>query len=382
MLLGQSPEEIIMEVILKGTKEQKRALFSFNSKDTNEEILTKFKLFSQSQFPRYFKGASAKFHDEMVLNLIKSYRGERNINIAFRGSSKTTLTKLFVVFVLLNDTDHHRRYLKVLSRDLKNPKQIVTDVFNLCMEVQSIYGNMFERDSEKKREETMQSFTMKNGVKFTAGTVGQSQRGHAQDAYRPDWIWFDDIEDRESVSSQIITEGIISRIDEAITGLAKGGSWTVTGNYISEYGVIQWFLDKEHVLKQITPILIDGKATWDIYSLAEIEIFKQDSEDFYGEYMCLKPDTLVWTESGFQEIKDIRVGDLVWTHRNKLQKVLKVFENQADDLLNITVEGKVTTITKNHPVLVLRDNKQEWIPAGELNLNDLILIIRRGKLII
>jgi hypothetical protein len=286
MLLGTSPQEIIEEVILRGNKEQKKILFNFNSENTNEEILKKFQLFTQSQYIRYFKGTPAPFHNEMVLNLIRSYRGERNINIAFRGSAKTTLTKLFVVFVLLNDTDKYRKYLKVLSRDIKNPKQIVTDVFNLCLELRHIYGDVFEREGDKKREETMSSFTMKSGVKFTAGTVGQSQRGHAQDAYRPDWIWFDDIEDRESASSTVITEGIISRIDEAITGLSKGGSWTVTGNYISEYGSIQWFLNKENTIKQITPITVNNIPTWSIYTLAEVEIFKKDSEDFFGEYMC------------------------------------------------------------------------------------------------
>ncbi|MEI6532487.1 MAG: Hint domain-containing protein [Candidatus Roizmanbacteria bacterium] len=378
----QSYKQKIKDTILEGTNAQKQYLFSFTNSDNTERVALKFKLFTQTNFRRYFKGKGASFHDEMLNNLIKSYRGERNINIAFRGSSKTTLTKLFVVFVLLNDIDHHRRYLKVLSRDIKNPKQIVTDVFNLCLEMRPLYGDVFEKDGDIKREETMSSFTMKSGVKFTAGTVGQSQRGHAQDAYRPDWIWFDDIEDRESISSQVITEGIISRIDEAITGLAKGGSWTVTGNYISEYGVMQWFLDKENTIKQITPILRDDKATWDIYSLAEIEIFKKDSEDFFGEYLCLKPDTLIWTEKKLKEIKDIKAGDLVWTHLDRLQKVLKVFENQSDDLIDITIEDKITTITKNHPILVLRDNKQDWIQAGELTLDDLLLIIPRDKLTI
>lgn len=285
MLLGTG-QQIIEQIIFKGTPAQKQYLFSFNRESTNKEILESFILFTRSQYIRYFKGKSAKFQDEIVMNLIRSYRGEKYINIAFRGSAKTTLTKLFVAYVLLNDEDHANRYLKVLSRDLKNPKQIVTDVYNLCLEVKHIYGDVFEKEGDKKREETMSSFTMKSGVKFSSGTVGQSQRGHAQDAYRPDWIWFDDIEDRESVSSVTITEGIISRIDEAIAGLAKGGSWTVTGNYISEYGVIQWFLDKENVIKQITPIMVDGKPTWEIYTLAEIEQFKKDSEDFFGEYMC------------------------------------------------------------------------------------------------
>lgn len=282
----QSDELLIEKIILKGTPEQKRVLYGFDKSNTELEILKKFQFFSQINYARYFKGEPAKFHDLMVLNLIKSYRGERYINLAFRGSAKTTLSKLFVTFVLLNDKDTYRKYIKVLSRDIKNPKQIVTDVYNMCLEVRSIYGDIFEKEGDKKREETMQSFTMKSGVKFSAGTVGQSQRGHAQDAYRPDWIWFDDIEDRESVSSQTITEGIISRIDEALTGLSKNGSWVVTGNYISEYGVIQWFLEKTNTIKQITPITENGVPTWNIYSLSEIEQLKSDSEDFYGEYMC------------------------------------------------------------------------------------------------
>ena len=285
MLLGTN-QQIIEQIIFHGTAAQRKCLFSFDKNSTNKEILKQFQLFSRSQYIRYFKGKSAKFQDEMAMNLIRSYRGERYINIAFRGSAKTTLTKLFVAFVLLNDEDHSNRYLKVLSRDLKNPKQIVTDVYNLCLEVRHIYGDVFEKEGDKKREETMSSFTMKSGVKFSSGTVGQSQRGHAQDAYRPDWIWFDDIEDRESVSSITITEGIISRVDEAIAGLAKGGSWCVTGNYISEYGVIQWFLDKENVIKQITPIMVDNKPTWEIFTMAEIEALKKDSEDWFGEYMC------------------------------------------------------------------------------------------------
>jgi hypothetical protein len=48
-----------------------------------------------------------------------------------------------------------------------------------------------------------------------------------------------------------ITEGVIARCDEAIIGLDKNGSWLVTGNYISENGTIQWFLDKKN---KITPI--------------------------------------------------------------------------------------------------------------------------------
>jgi len=280
-------KEEIKRIILEGTNQEKLALFTFNNKMPVEKVLLKFNLFINAYFIRYLKNKSAPFHDEMIRNLIKSYRGENYINLAFRGSSKTSYAKLFLVFVLLNDEDKYRRYIKILSRDLKNPKQIVTDIYNMLLELKWLYGDVFEKEGDKKREETMQSFTMKSGVKLTAGTVGQAQRGHLQDAYRPDWILFDDIEDRESVSSQVITDGIIASCDEAITGLQPiVGNWCVLGNYISEDGVIQWFINKASRTLQITPIMQDNLPTWDIYTLGKIEQLKKDSEDFYGEYMC------------------------------------------------------------------------------------------------
>lgn len=282
----QETKDYIKEIIHNGTQGQKITLFSFNKEDSNDKVLKKFQLFSKSNYIRFFKGQDAPFHREMILNMIRAYRGERYINLAFRGSSKTSLGKLFLTFALLNDTDRTHRYIKVLSRDIKNAKQIVTDVYNMCLDVVAIYGDVFEKEGEKKREERMDSFTMKSGIKLTAGSVGQTQRGMLQDAYRPSFLWFEDIEDRESISSQAMTEGVIAQCDEAIAGLDKNGSWMLTGNYISENGSIQWFLNKKGVLSQITPIMANGVPTWSIYSLAEIDKFKNDSEDWFGEYMC------------------------------------------------------------------------------------------------
>lgn len=276
----------IKHILLDGTPAQQRALFAFKNDTPEEKVLFKFKAFVRTKYTRYFSGSPAPFHDEMILNYIRSYRGANFLNLAFRGSAKTTLLKLFIVYVILNDEDHFRKYIKILSRDLKNPKQIVTDVYNMILEARPLYGDVFEKEGEKKREETMASFTTIDGVKFTAGTVGQSQRGHVQDAYRPDWLIGDDIEDRESISSQVITQGVISRLDEAITGLAKGGSWCVLGNYIYEYGSIQWLMDKENVHTQLTPILIEKTPTWPIYTFDEVQAIKADAMDFWGEYMC------------------------------------------------------------------------------------------------
>ncbi len=281
-------KDFIKNIVLNGTPAEKKALYSFSSKDSNEKVLKKFELFTRGNFIRFFKSEDAPFHKDMAMDFIVSYRGGNLRELAFRSASKTSLFKLFLVFVLENDEDHSKKYIKIVSRDLKNPKQIVTDVYNMCLELIHIYGNPFEKEGDKKREETMGSFTMKCGVKLTAGTVGQAQRGHVQDAFRPDWLIFDDVEDRESVSSMVITEGIIGGCDEAITGLDPvNGSWVLLGNYISDDGVVQWFLNKSDAITRITPIMdAQGIPTWSIFTKEKIEQLKKDSMDFYGEYMC------------------------------------------------------------------------------------------------
>jgi len=288
MNINEDVKLIIKKIILEGTQQERLALFTFNNKMPVEKILFKFNLFINAYFIRYLKNKSAPFHDEMIRNLIKSYRGENYINLAFRGSAKSSYAKLFLVFVLLNDEDRFRKYIKIISRDLKNPKQIVTDVYNMCLELKWLYGDVFEKEGDKKREETMGSFTMKSGVKLTAGTVGQAQRGHLQDAFRPDWILFDDCEDRESISSAVITQGIIDGCDEAITGLAPiTGNWCLLGNYISEDGVVQWFINKSSRILQITPLINkEGKPNWDIFTQDKIIQLKKDTMDFDGEYNC------------------------------------------------------------------------------------------------
>jgi hypothetical protein len=254
-----------------GTPEEKLAFFAFEKDEPRAMIVFKFTYWVYRLYPRYLQSAPASFHEQFAHHMLASYYADSNyINLGFRGCAKTTYAKLFIAYALLNDMEHSRRYIKVLARNLGNSKQMVTDIFNLIVEVKPLYGNLFPKQKETKGEETMLVFTTVDGVKLMAGTVGMTQRGHVQDAYRPDWLVFDDVEDRESINSLATTEATIWRIDEAIQGLSADGSYMVLGNYISEEGVIQWFLNK--------PNMIVDKIT--------IENIKHDSDDFYGEYMC------------------------------------------------------------------------------------------------
>jgi hypothetical protein len=286
--MNNNSKNLIKEILVSGKPEEKQFLFGFSVNDDDNKILKKFKLFSKTNYPRYFTHKSSPEHDVMIINYIKSYKGQCNgIEIAFRGFAKTSILKLFIAFVILNDKENFRKYLKILAKDLKNSKQMVTDIYNLMVEVRDIYGNIFENKTDLKREEQMGSFTTNKGVKLTAGTVGQTQRGHIQDAYRPDWLLFEDIEDRDSVSSVVITEGIRDKIDEAIQGLAFGGTYQVNANYISDVANVQWFLDKKGINAHIVPITTpNGTPNWDRYTPEIIAKLKADSDDFEGEYNC------------------------------------------------------------------------------------------------
>lgn len=279
----------IKEILLNGSPADKRELFEFSSEDSDNRVARKFELYSRSQYSRYFEHKSCEEHRNLVLNLVKNYRGRNKqglAEVAMRGFGKTAISKLFLTFILQNDTDCSKKFIKVLTKDGKNSQQIVTDIYNLMLETQYIYGDMFEKDGNKKREERMGSFTMKKGVKLSSGTVGQTQRGHIQDAFRPDWIWFDDVEDIETIASAVVTTGIINKIEEAINGLARYADFFTTANYISDAGSVQWLIDRCKET-HIVPIMDDeGVPTWDIYSVEDIAEIKRTAIDFYGEYMC------------------------------------------------------------------------------------------------
>lgn len=285
-----------METILEeGNKDEIRNLFSFNSETTEKEVLFKFNLWSRWFFSDYFLdklGNSIKdapFHEDFDSNNLKVYRNEivSFVNVGFRGSSKTTRDKLFVAFCISNDEEHFRKFIKILSSDGTNSKQITTDIYNMFVteKFSYYYPDIFEK-STKKREETMSSFTTSTGVKVSSGTVGMEQRGDIQEESRPDFILFIDFETRKTLRSAVLTQAIWDNMEEARTGLAKNGGVIYECNYLSERGNVHKLIkSRENVL--ITPIIRDGQPTWPAqYTIEDIENIKRDADDFEGEYLC------------------------------------------------------------------------------------------------
>lgn len=281
-------KEAIKEILFNGTDREARALFSFTKEDSAERIVQKFNIFIRYFFIKYLSAPDAPFHREIDLRNAQVYRGDQRqfLNICFRGASKTTRTKLFVAFCILNDLDHQRKYIKILARDKSNSTQFVTDIYNMLVQprINALYPDTFTKTT-LKREETMNSFTTSLGVKVTAGTVGTSQRGDIQDESRPDLLILDDFEDRMTLRSAVITKALADNIEEAKNGLSKNGSTIYLCNYISERGNVHNLVQTVQN-QMIVPIKADGKPTWDTYTMERIDQIEQDVEDFQGEYMC------------------------------------------------------------------------------------------------
>jgi len=279
----------ITEILQGNDLMAKKALFLF-SNDSNEAIRFKFNLWSRYNFPKYFTAKDADFHKDIDSYNIKTYLGQLKsfTDIAFRGASKTSRTKLFIAFVILNDENHFRKYIKVLSADLTNSKQIVTDVYNMLVSCEDMYPSTFQK-TNLKREETMSSFTTNTGVKLLADTVGTEQRGALQNEARPDWIIFEDVETRKTLRSPVVTKAIWDNMEEARTSLSKEGSAIYNCNYISERGNVHKLVLKENEQNKvlIIPIIENGQSNWpDRFTLGDIEQMKQDDDDFDGERLC------------------------------------------------------------------------------------------------
>lgn len=96
---------------------------------------------------------------------------------------------------------------------------------------------------------------------------------------------------------------------------------------------------------------------------------------------CWHPETLVSVfengENSFKTIEEVQEGDKVLTHLGTFEKVNKKFEySEKDELIEIEDEnGVVFKLTPNHKLLVMREEKVQWVEAGHLRLSDSLLKI-------
>lgn len=90
---------------------------------------------------------------------------------------------------------------------------------------------------------------------------------------------------------------------------------------------------------------------------------------------CLVPNTLIDTISGGKPIQDIRVGDLVKTHKGTYEKVADVMsKDYSRQTVNIKTKDGHLECTDDHPILVLREGYCHWVLAKDIQSGDSIFI--------
>jgi intein/homing endonuclease len=78
----------------------------------------------------------------------------------------------------------------------------------------------------------------------------------------------------------------------------------------------------------------------------------EEAEDFV-HFVCFTPDTKILTNHGLVNIKDIKIGDVILTHKGNWKKVTNTFSREySGKLLSIKTQGNYTRIrcTPNHPI--------------------------------
>src|SRR3989440_4443357 len=111
-------------------------------------------------------------------------------------------------------------------------------------------------------------------------------------------------------------------------------------------------------------------------------------------YNCMPPDQEVLTADGYRPISEIKIGDLVVTHRNRLRPVLHKFERETEEALYIIRPKKMgyddLRVTGDHKVYVVRSewvnthrsrdglrlqHEPDWIPARDIKPGDYVTVV-------
>lgn len=145
----------------------------------------------------------------------------------------------------------------------------------------------------------------------------------------------------------------------------------------------------------VLPLNSEEERIYNSNPINQFGAYKFDAvvADFQPDIVCVPPGELVHTKHGTIPIEDVKVGDLVLTHKGRYRPVIKTMRRQhVGDIYRIYVNGmcKPLVVTGEHPVLIYRKRKQtnkkksylkiydgvipEFVPAKDVKAGDLVLL--------
>lgn len=108
------------------------------------------------------------------------------------------------------------------------------------------------------------------------------------------------------------------------------------------------------------------------HSFSEVGVMYPQVKPKGGQ--CLTAGTSVLTSKGYTNVEYIKVGDHVKTHMGRFKRVLKLFNFDDLDVLDVELEnGQHIKMTPHHKMLVERHGTKMWLEAQDLTTEDSLL---------
>jgi len=210
-------------------------------------------------FPNYYTSEPAKFHKRATKRLLKNKRWYE-VRAWSRELAKTARAMMEVLYlsltgeiknvlVISNSYDNAERLLMPVMINLESNQRIIND-----------YGNQ-QRPGDWEAGE----FTTIDGCAFRALGAGQSPRGTRNEAIRPDFIWFDDIDTDEECKNPDRIQKKWEWIEQAvIPTISVSGQYRIlfNGNIIAKDCCITRAIEKAQKVDVINIRDKNGKSSW------------------------------------------------------------------------------------------------------------------------
>lgn len=198
--LVSSMGDILAELFSGKIKDDK----AFEDKNIVEQCATDLELFARTFFPEYFKSEWSTFHYEMVEFLEDIILRKQDIENKFvvaapRGHSKSTIfTFLCVMWCCCYK---YKKVIIVVSATNGIAKKFIMD----CRTQLETNERILEHFGKQRGEILWASteFITANGVYVGGKGSGEQLRGLKINGSRPDLVLIDDLESKESVSTQL-----------------------------------------------------------------------------------------------------------------------------------------------------------------------------------
>lgn len=107
--------------------------------------------------------------------------------------------------------------------------------------------------------------------------------------------------------------------------------------------------------------MYDTEGEWENHDVRTVKPYDVPTADLWCfGFPCFMANTLVHTNEGLKAIKDIKMGDYVITHKNRMRKVIQTMNREVDTICAIHAYGvDIIPTTPNHPFWV-RDKYFEY----------------------